>query len=162
MKQNQLLPFISGLCLFILIISSSCRGEQVSKIENDVVKGPEQDLSTSAVDPAEISPGVDSTTNREPVDSENSDRGRSGDMVQVQVVFDNYSVRNDLATDWGFSALISLRDQNVLFDTGAAGSTLFANMAAMGIEPGMIQNIVLSHQHNDHTGGLQATLAAGS
>jgi 7,8-dihydropterin-6-yl-methyl-4-(beta-D-ribofuranosyl)aminobenzene 5'-phosphate synthase len=89
-----------------------------------------------------------------------TEENMSKDMIVIQVVFDNYSVRNDLAHDWGFSAHISIQDQNILFDTGASGSILLSNMQAMGIQPGGIQHIILSHEHNDHTGGLGEILTA--
>lgn len=39
---------------------------------------------------------------------------------------------------------------------------LLGNMSKMNIKPAEVQNVVLSHEHNDHTGGLQALLSAGA
>jgi len=50
----------------------------------------------------------------------------------------------------------------VLFDTGADGVVLLDNMAALGLDPRAINIVVLSHIHDDHTGGLAAVLAANS
>jgi 7,8-dihydropterin-6-yl-methyl-4-(beta-D-ribofuranosyl)aminobenzene 5'-phosphate synthase len=66
-----------------------------------------------------------------------------------------------LKTAWGFSCLIEYRGQVILFDTGGDSPTLLANMAALGIDPGQIEAVVLSHNHGDHTGGLSAILHGG-
>lgn len=46
----------------------------------------------------------------------------------------------------------------MLFDTGANGATLLANMAALGLDPKAIEAVFLSHIHRDHTGGLDSLL----
>ncbi|GAB4417234.1 MAG: MBL fold metallo-hydrolase [Anaerolineae bacterium] len=48
-----------------------------------------------------------------------------------------------------------------MFDTGADGDALLSNMAALKIDPQAIEAVVLSHNHADHTDGLQALLATG-
>ncbi len=84
------------------------------------------------------------------------------EMITITVLYDNYPYQEGLETGWGFSAFVTYKDQNVLFDTGASGLILLENMAEMNIKPGDIQNVVLSHEHNDHTGGLQSLLTAGA
>ncbi len=51
------------------------------------------------------------------------------------------------------SLLIEHGDERILFDTGA-GAALRPNAAKLGIDLGGVTRIVLSHSHNDHTGGL--------
>jgi len=51
--------------------------------------------------------------------------------------------------------------RRLLFDTGADGRALLANMGHLGIDPATIEVVVLSHPHGDHTGGLKALLATG-
>ena len=63
-----------------------------------------------------------------------------------------------LKTAWGFSCLIEYRGQVILFDTGGDSPTLLANMDALGIDPGEVEAVVLSHNHGDHTGGLSGLL----
>jgi len=53
-------------------------------------------------------------------------------------------------------------EMTILFDTGGDGPTLLGNMAALGIDPGQIDVVVLSHIHGDHTGGLNALLNVDS
>lgn len=51
-------------------------------------------------------------------------------------------------------------DRRILFDTGYS-DLLLQNAAAMGIDLSTTTQVVLSHGHNDHTGGLRPLLAAG-
>ena len=83
-------------------------------------------------------------------------------MFRIIIVYDNYPYQSGLGTAWGFSAYITSQKENILFDSGGSGSLLLSNLAALKIEPGEIQNVVLSHEHNDHTGGLQSLLNAGA
>jgi 7,8-dihydropterin-6-yl-methyl-4-(beta-D-ribofuranosyl)aminobenzene 5'-phosphate synthase len=50
----------------------------------------------------------------------------------------------------------------VLFDTGGDASVLLANMRRVGLDPGAVQAIVISHVHADHLGGLEGFLAENS
>jgi len=77
--------------------------------------------------------------------------------MEIKVVFDKKAVNKRLHTGWGLSLLV---DNKILFDTGENGDWLLKNMGAMGINPDDIQSIVISHNHWDHTGGLQALLKA--
>lgn len=74
--------------------------------------------------------------------------------VVVTIVYDNNPYDARLATAWGFSCLIKLSQEVILFDTGGDGSILLSNMAKLGINPQSIDAVVLSHIHGDHVGGL--------
>jgi 7,8-dihydropterin-6-yl-methyl-4-(beta-D-ribofuranosyl)aminobenzene 5'-phosphate synthase len=58
----------------------------------------------------------------------------------------------------GLSFLVSTtqedRRRTVLFDTGSTVDGLVHNLDALGVDPGEIETIVLSHGHFDHTTGL--------
>ncbi|MFC2135830.1 MBL fold metallo-hydrolase [Bacteroidota bacterium] len=81
--------------------------------------------------------------------------------VTITTLFDNIENDNRLTTEWGFSALIEYGDVTILFDTGLDGSILINNMNILGIDPQEIDKIVISHDHGDHTGGLEAILQTG-
>ena len=80
------------------------------------------------------------------------------DLFRLTVLFNNVPFRADLETGWGFSCLIEGPEKTILFDTGANGDTLLSNMHRLGLNPGIIDAVVLSHIHGDHTGGLRALL----
>jgi len=71
-------------------------------------------------------------------------------------------LRDDTQADWGFSCAIELPGTRVLFDTGADPQILLANMGALGFGPGDFEFVVISHDHWDHTGGLDAVLEANA
>ena len=79
--------------------------------------------------------------------------------MKITIVYDNEVKKGALKADWGFSALIETEKASpILFDTGSSGSILLHNMKELGIEPGDIATIVISHAHGDHTGGLSDIL----
>ncbi|MBN1922725.1 MAG: MBL fold metallo-hydrolase [Anaerolineae bacterium] len=77
----------------------------------------------------------------------------------LTVVYDNVAGDARLRTDWGFACLVQGPAQTLLFDTGRNGEILLENMRTLGLNPQAISAIVLSHAHNDHTGGLARFLA---
>jgi 7,8-dihydropterin-6-yl-methyl-4-(beta-D-ribofuranosyl)aminobenzene 5'-phosphate synthase len=49
-----------------------------------------------------------------------------------------------------------------LFDTGAKGKVFFENMKKLAIEPKSVDEVFVSHLHNDHIGGLNDFLNINS
>jgi 7,8-dihydropterin-6-yl-methyl-4-(beta-D-ribofuranosyl)aminobenzene 5'-phosphate synthase len=76
----------------------------------------------------------------------------------LRIVYDNRLYRKGLKTGWGFSCLVDHQGKRVLFDTGDNGQKLLFNLKALEVEPESIEAIVLSHNHWDHTGGLEAVI----
>ena len=58
--------------------------------------------------------------------------------------------------EWGWSALVEADGHRILFDTGAHTDTVLRNSDALGIDLSTVPEVVLSHNHADHTGGLLA------
>lgn len=56
--------------------------------------------------------------------------------------------------EWGFAALVEVDGQRILFDTGARPETVLQNARELESDLGGIRDVVLSHNHSDHTGGL--------
>ncbi|MDY6918498.1 MAG: MBL fold metallo-hydrolase [Chloroflexota bacterium] len=80
--------------------------------------------------------------------------------MRITIVYDNEAQLEGLRPDWGFSCLVEDIDMpTILFDTGARGELLLHNMKRLGVDPGKIGLIVISHAHGDHTGGLAHVLA---
>jgi len=77
--------------------------------------------------------------------------------MKLRIVYDN-EAKGGLESDWGFSCLIEAGNRKLLFDTGASGAILSRNMQRLGIKKEELEIIVLSHEHWDHIGGLDAVL----
>jgi 7,8-dihydropterin-6-yl-methyl-4-(beta-D-ribofuranosyl)aminobenzene 5'-phosphate synthase len=56
--------------------------------------------------------------------------------------------------EWGFAALVEVDGRRILFDTGARPRTVLDNAGDLKVDLGGIADVVLSHNHGDHTGGL--------
>jgi len=79
--------------------------------------------------------------------------GLRENMVKLTVLYDNTALAPSLLASHGFSCLVE-GEENILFDTGESGPLLFKNMELLGIDPGTISSVVISHEHYDHIGGL--------
>jgi 7,8-dihydropterin-6-yl-methyl-4-(beta-D-ribofuranosyl)aminobenzene 5'-phosphate synthase len=68
-------------------------------------------------------------------------------------------VPDALIAEPGFSALVRIekagRTRTLLFDTGVSPNGMVENMRRLGIDPGDIEVIVLSHGHWDHVTGME-------
>ena len=151
------------IVLFFIMAISSCQGrDSLSRSINPITKSVDQSPTavselgqdqTPTIPPTEsLIPGPTSspTTSREDMNEI--------EKMTITVTFDNYPYREGLTTEWGFSAYITYKDHKVLFDTGLNGPILLSNLKKLGIDPGEIQHLVLSHEHSDHTGGLGSLL----
>ena len=74
-------------------------------------------------------------------------------MKITVLVENNTRIDNYLLAEPALSLLIEHKDRKILFDTGYS-DIFIQNATTLGIDLGCITDIVLSHGHNDHTGGL--------
>jgi 7,8-dihydropterin-6-yl-methyl-4-(beta-D-ribofuranosyl)aminobenzene 5'-phosphate synthase len=56
--------------------------------------------------------------------------------------------------EWGFAAVVEVDGRRWLFDTGARPETVLRNAEELGVDLASITDVILSHHHSDHTGGL--------
>jgi 7,8-dihydropterin-6-yl-methyl-4-(beta-D-ribofuranosyl)aminobenzene 5'-phosphate synthase len=56
--------------------------------------------------------------------------------------------------EWGFSALIESDGRRILFDTGARPDTVAINARELKVDLAGVTDVILTHHHGDHTGGL--------
>ncbi|MEZ5401081.1 MAG: MBL fold metallo-hydrolase [Bryobacteraceae bacterium] len=56
--------------------------------------------------------------------------------------------------EWGFGAAVEANGRRILFDTGAHPRTVLANADQLKIDLSDISDVILSHNHGDHTGGF--------
>lgn len=58
--------------------------------------------------------------------------------------------------EWGFAALLEVDGRRILIDTGARPETVLRNVEEMKVDLSNVTDVVLTHNHTDHTGGLLA------
>ncbi|MDM8544600.1 MBL fold metallo-hydrolase [Desulfococcaceae bacterium HSG9] len=80
--------------------------------------------------------------------------------MKISIIYDNTAWGLKMTPDWGFACLVEAYQRKILFDTGAKGDILMANMEKLKIAPSMIDAVFISHAHWDHTGGLETFLRA--
>jgi len=82
-------------------------------------------------------------------------------LMKLIVLYDNRALPG-FEAGWGLAVLIVGGPRTVLFDVGWDGDLLLRNMGRLEIDPGSIDDIVLSHPHWDHIGGLPQVLHQGA
>jgi len=84
--------------------------------------------------------------------------------VRIYVLADDYAGYNSpFLAQHGLSLLLSIESSNskklnILYDTGTYSKPILFNMKLLKIKPSVIDLVVLSHCHYDHTGGLAGLL----
>jgi 7,8-dihydropterin-6-yl-methyl-4-(beta-D-ribofuranosyl)aminobenzene 5'-phosphate synthase len=56
--------------------------------------------------------------------------------------------------EWGFSALVVADGHRILLDTGARPDTVLNNARELNVDLTSVPDVILTHNHGDHTGGL--------
>ena len=80
--------------------------------------------------------------------------------VRMTVLVENTAGRLGLLAEHGLSFWIELGSQKVLFDTGQ-GQVLSGNAHRLAVRLELVDAVILSHGHYDHTGGLGYVLRSG-
>jgi len=78
--------------------------------------------------------------------------------LRFTILYDNYLYKEGTKPDWGFSCLIEGMEKTILFDTGTQPEILMHNIEALDVDLKKVEQVVISHNHGDHTGGLPAVL----
>lgn len=78
--------------------------------------------------------------------------------LKFTILYDNYLYKEGTKPDWGFSCLIEGAEKTILFDTGTNPEILMHNIGQLAVDLKDVEHIVISHNHHDHTGGLDAVL----
>ena len=90
--------------------------------------------------------------------SERIDREGMDTPLKFTILYDNYLHEPGTKPDWGFSCLIEGPEKVILFDTGTKPDILLHNVDHLGVDLKKVEQIVLSHDHHDHIGGLPKVL----
>jgi 7,8-dihydropterin-6-yl-methyl-4-(beta-D-ribofuranosyl)aminobenzene 5'-phosphate synthase len=72
--------------------------------------------------------------------------------LKIQVL--STMLADDGVGEWGFAALVEADGRRILFDTGARPRTVLENARELKVDLAQVPEVVLSHNHWDHTGGL--------
>jgi 7,8-dihydropterin-6-yl-methyl-4-(beta-D-ribofuranosyl)aminobenzene 5'-phosphate synthase len=80
--------------------------------------------------------------------------GQLAQDQKITVLYDNYCSREGTREDWGFSCLLEGFGEPLLFDTGTKPLVLAHNIQALDVDLARVRMLVISHNHQDHTGGL--------
>ena len=72
--------------------------------------------------------------------------------LKIQIL--STMLADDGLGEWGFAALVEVDGQRILFDTGARPNTVLENARELKVDLSQVPEVVLSHNHSDHTGGL--------
>jgi 7,8-dihydropterin-6-yl-methyl-4-(beta-D-ribofuranosyl)aminobenzene 5'-phosphate synthase len=75
------------------------------------------------------------------------------EKVRITILSSNLA-NVGMVGEWGFSALVEVDDRCVLFDSGWSPDTVLRNARALNVDLSCVTDVVLSHFHADHMGGL--------
>jgi 7,8-dihydropterin-6-yl-methyl-4-(beta-D-ribofuranosyl)aminobenzene 5'-phosphate synthase len=76
------------------------------------------------------------------------------ELKSLKITVLSTMLADDGIGEWGFAALVSADGRKILFDTGARPNTVLENAKELKIDLSDVQDVVLSHFHDDHTTGL--------
>ncbi|HZW32339.1 MAG TPA: MBL fold metallo-hydrolase [Isosphaeraceae bacterium] len=106
-------------------------------------RGTDQDPPAAAVAPAA------------PARAPAAAQGGPGPVKSLEVVILSTMLTDRAGVgEWGFSALVEADGRRMLFDTGARPETVLRNARELNVDLSGVTEVILSHHHGDHTGGL--------
>jgi 7,8-dihydropterin-6-yl-methyl-4-(beta-D-ribofuranosyl)aminobenzene 5'-phosphate synthase len=89
-----------------------------------------------------------------PASSPPSSAAPRAEVHALKITILSTMLADDGIGEWGFSALVEADGKKILFDTGARPNTVLENAKELKIDLSDVQDVVLSHFHDDHTTGL--------
>ena len=100
-----------------------------------------------------VSIGVSLLTTMVPAAAPAQDARGPVKSVEVVILSTMLTDRSGVG-EWGFSALVETDGRRILFDTGARPETVLQNARELKIDLSGVTDVILSHHHGDHVGGL--------
>jgi 7,8-dihydropterin-6-yl-methyl-4-(beta-D-ribofuranosyl)aminobenzene 5'-phosphate synthase len=83
---------------------------------------------------------------------------RTFNDVRLRFLSTQITADSGARAEWGFSALVEADDARLLFDTGNMPGTVTANAKVLNVRLQGVHDVVLSHWHFDHIGGVLSVL----
>jgi 7,8-dihydropterin-6-yl-methyl-4-(beta-D-ribofuranosyl)aminobenzene 5'-phosphate synthase len=78
-------------------------------------------------------------------------------MMRILTLIEDSKSIKELHSEQGLSFYIELNDNTILMDTGASDKFI-SNAERLGADLSDLSGVVISHNHHDHTGGLEPLL----
>src|SRR5512135_615100 len=75
-------------------------------------------------------------------------------VKQLKVTILSTMLADEGIGEWGFAALLEADGHRLLVDTGARPDTVLTNLHDLGLDLSDVEQVVLTHNHGDHVGGL--------
>ena len=91
-----------------------------------------------------------------PVPTTRAQRGPDARIQALKITVLSTMLVGDQAGmgEWGFAALVEADGNRILFDTGYHPDTVLHNATDLKIDLSNVKEVVLTHNHGDHVGGL--------
>ncbi len=80
--------------------------------------------------------------------------GTNVEPARVVATLEEYGLPTDAVPTDVSQIVIDAGGVRTLVDTGTGGGQLVPTMGALGMEPGSVDRVVISHYHGDHIGGV--------
>lgn len=74
--------------------------------------------------------------------------------IKITTLIENKKENCKFINEFGLSFFIEDKDKKIIFDTGKTGKFI-KNSYVLGINLEQVEDVILSHNHYDHTGGLK-------
>jgi 7,8-dihydropterin-6-yl-methyl-4-(beta-D-ribofuranosyl)aminobenzene 5'-phosphate synthase len=81
-------------------------------------------------------------------------KDRSKQVHSLKILVLSTMVADSGIGEWGYAAVVEADGNRILFDTGARDETVLTNAKELNVDLASIKDVILSHNHDDHTGGL--------
>ncbi len=75
--------------------------------------------------------------------------------LKTTVILEDCAPKEPLRGEHGLSLFIEANEKKILFDTGFSGDVLLHNAQELNLDLATIDAFVLSHPHDDHSGGME-------
>lgn len=80
--------------------------------------------------------------------------GKAAQVQTLRITILSTMLADEGIGEWGFSALVEADGHRILLDTGARPTTVLENARDLHIDLSNVEDVVLTHFHDDHVGGL--------
>jgi len=80
---------------------------------------------------------------------------KSLESLKITVLVEDTAPKEPFWGEHGLSFLIEVDDKKILFDAGYSGDVLLHNAKILNVDLRSVEAFVLSHPHDDHSGGME-------